>query len=127
VTHFHHSPLATNELVKRQKQMKPNDDAKKLIQHCKTRWNWSRPKVSVSEVSVNCGIGLTLASTVAKKRTLEKKNSDDWGGTWPRATPPFGSATDVLVRALSRHGSGVIDTQPSVYTRHLRLTASSAL
>jgi len=39
VTHFHHSPLATNELVKRQKQMKPNDDAKKLIQHCKTRWN----------------------------------------------------------------------------------------
>jgi hypothetical protein len=39
VGHFHHSPLATNELVKRQKEMRPKETTKKLVQHCKTRWN----------------------------------------------------------------------------------------
>jgi len=39
VMHFHHSPLATNELLKKQLEMKPNEPTKKLIQHCKTRWN----------------------------------------------------------------------------------------
>ena len=39
VTHFHHSPMATNALLKRQREMKPTETAKKLVQHCKTRWN----------------------------------------------------------------------------------------
>jgi len=39
VSHFHHSPLATNALLKRQQEMKPTETSKKLVQHCKTRWN----------------------------------------------------------------------------------------
>jgi len=39
VGHFAHSPMATTELMKRQATMSPDDPQRKLIQHCKTRWN----------------------------------------------------------------------------------------
>ena len=39
VTHFHHSCLATTELLKRQKTMYADKTPRKLIQCVKTRWN----------------------------------------------------------------------------------------
>ena len=42
VGHFSHSPLATNELEKRQQQMGIMGDSGKplhLVQHVRTRWN----------------------------------------------------------------------------------------
>lgn len=39
VTHFNHSPMTTNELMKRQRTMEPAKPPHKLIQYCKTRWN----------------------------------------------------------------------------------------
>ena len=39
VGHFAHSPMAVGELKKRQEIMCPEKQPKKLIQHCKTRWN----------------------------------------------------------------------------------------
>lgn len=39
VGHFSHSPMAVGELKKRQLSMNPDQRVKKLIQHCKTRWN----------------------------------------------------------------------------------------
>lgn len=39
VGHFSHSPMAVGELRKRQASMFPDSQPKKLIQHCKTRWN----------------------------------------------------------------------------------------
>ena len=39
VGHFHHSPMATNELLKEQRSVKPDVEPKKVIQYVKTRWN----------------------------------------------------------------------------------------
>jgi len=39
VGHFAHSPMAVGELKKRQASMFPDSQPKKLVQHCKTRWN----------------------------------------------------------------------------------------
>jgi len=39
VGHFSHSPMAAGELLKKQAAMTPDKEPKKLIQHCKTRWN----------------------------------------------------------------------------------------
>lgn len=39
ISHFHHSTLATNELLKRQQSMNAETDNYKLIQSVKTRWN----------------------------------------------------------------------------------------
>ena len=39
VEHFAHSPIAVGELKKSQLTMNPDQRVKKLIQHCKTRWN----------------------------------------------------------------------------------------
>ncbi|KAK0134197.1 Zinc finger BED domain-containing protein 1 [Merluccius polli] len=42
VGHFHHSTVATNALKKKQAQLFPDgENHHKLIQSCKTRWNWS--------------------------------------------------------------------------------------
>ena len=39
VGHFAHSPMAVGELMKKQAAMNPEEQPRKLIQHCKTRWN----------------------------------------------------------------------------------------
>jgi len=39
VGHFHHSPTATTELLKRHRAMDSSQDLRKLVQHVKTRWN----------------------------------------------------------------------------------------